>query len=397
MYDVIVIGAGHAGCEAALVASINLCSTLLLTASLDSMALIYGDACLPEALARERSRLEKKGSLLLLAVKQSRFASVSLKGKKPERRRILLDRRQYHIFAKHYLEKQQDLTIKQTIVTLVRVRKGYFEVGTKFDETYLGKTVILSAGTFLNNCSILGHQADSGVRKNKMTDQPLSRCLKNLGFSLRKRIVAASPRLNRDSINGERLETIKIEKDHKFPSVNDCAFSLKLGQEATRTIEAESKKSFFLTKPKDDTAESAEQLLEATPSMDLVSLELQILPESPCSGEMNIVGFKTCLPEEGQSRVLSALPGLEQAEIVRPGYGVEFEYIDPQGTYPTLETKVEGFFLAGQAVGARSLIEAGRQGYIAGVNASSRVRGESPLKQVNEENVSRETFERLGP
>lgn len=380
-FDVVVIGAGHAGCEAAFAASRRDCSTLLLTASLDSMAIISGDNCPWNRVTDNIPNTTSLPPVIRAALEASKIEAYierDLKNEKRDIEIILADRRKYSVFVKHLLERQAGLVIKQTIVSKIHKKQKYFIIETPFEQVFKAKTVVIATGTFINGCLIGGVKIEHAGRQMETTDNQLARSLKNLDLKLEKALIAASPRLDRKSIDYAELhgtigkqqawqtDKLRIYQLHLPPRTQQLILEAATNQSTKKTIAGEIKLA-------------GQDIVEHLEGDRLKAVKIRLLPEGARTNEVNLAGLNTYLSEEKQHTIISSIPGFKKCELIRPGYAVEYQRVEAGEVESTLETKVKGLFVAGQAGSAERWLEASRQGAAAGLNASRRVRGEKLL------------------
>ncbi|MDP3014257.1 MAG: FAD-dependent oxidoreductase [Candidatus Subteraquimicrobiales bacterium] len=345
-YDVIVVGGGHAGCEAAFAAAQRGCKTLFLTTSLDTIGYLSCGGTIgknsPLALVEE---IDTLGGLLKRIAADCIIHKSFLREKKPF---YLLDKREFRLRTKHALECQENLSICQTIVTGLNVKNGRVcGVRTQFKQGFKGECVVLSVGTFLRAKASIGENFISAGRYGEIALEELAENLENNGFLLNRNKIFIGPRLRKDSFDLNLLEVKK--NDENTPPLSP--------------VEQEKKMvalDIYLTH--DDSGNC-----------------LYLEPEGKMTLEIYLEDSPIIVNEIEQKKHLRTLSGLNKAEITRFGYLVEYDYIIPDQLESTLETKtIEGLFTAGQINGTSGHEEAAAQGIVAGINAALRVKGESP-------------------
>ena len=394
-YDVIVVGGGHAGCEAALAAARMGCSTLLLTINADAIALM---SCNPAIgglakghLVREIDALGgEMGRNIDATGIQFRQLNTS-KGPAVRSSRAQADKQLYRLRMKKALEATYGLDVKQAIVDGVVV-DGDAAVGvdTNLDVRYRGKTVVLCPGTFLKGLVHVGLVSYPAGRAGDFPSMHLSDSLRRLGFSVGRLKTGTTPRLDAKTIDFSK--TVRQEGDDRpVPFSFDTA--------AIRRPQL----PCFLTYTNAATHEAIRSGLSRSPLYSGIikgigprycpSIEDKVVrfsgkerhqvflePEGLKTAEYYPNGVSTSLPYDIQMKMLRSIPGLESVEIVRPGYAIEYDFVDPVQLHSSLETKlVKNLFHAGQINGTSGYEEAGAQGVVAGINAALRVNGKPPM------------------
>ncbi len=394
-YDVIVVGGGHAGCEAALAAARMGCSTLLLTINADTIGLM---SCNPAIgglakghLVREIDALGgEMGRNIDATGIQFRQLNTS-KGPAVRSSRAQADKQLYRLRMKKALEATYGLDVKQAIVDAVVV-EGDVAVGvdTNLDVRFRGKTVVLCPGTFLKGLVHVGLVSYPAGRAGDFPSMRLSDSLRRLGFSVGRLKTGTTPRLDAKTIDFSK--TVRQEGDDRpVPFSFDTA--------AIRRPQL----PCFMTYTNAATHEAIRSGLSRSPLYSGIikgigprycpSIEDKVVrfsgkerhqvflePEGLKTAEYYPNGVSTSLPYDIQLKMLRTIPGLESVEIVRPGYAIEYDFVDPVQLHPSLETKpVKNLFHAGQINGTSGYEEAGAQGIVAGINAALRVNGKPPM------------------
>jgi len=392
VFDVIVVGAGHAGCEAALASSRMKAKTLLITINLDHIAFM---SCNPAVGGIGKGHLVKEidaldGEMAIntdAAGIQFRILNMK-KGPAVRSTRVQTDKMRYALRMKKRLEMQENLLIRQGIIERLLVENEKVTgVETKWGEKFYGKTVILTTGTFLKGLIHIGLEHFDAGRMGDFPSIGLSLCLKELGFEIGRLKTGTCPRLDGRTIDFSKLEPQESDNPPK-------PFSFLTKKIKNKLVPC------YLTYTNLTTHEAILSGLDRSPLYTgkikgtgvryCPSIEDKVVkfkekerhrifiePEGLDTVEYYPNGLATSLPLDIQIRMLRSIKGLENVEITRPGYAIEYDFANPTQLFPTLETKrIKNLFFAGQINGTTGYEEAAAQGLIAGINAALRARGE---------------------
>ncbi len=394
-YDVIVIGAGHAGIEACLAAARLGCKTAVFTINLDWVGNM---PCNPsiggtskghlvreiDALGGEMGKAADKFSL------QSRMLNLG-KGPAVHSLRAQIDRREYSAGMKHTLELQENLDIRQgEIIDIIKTTDGLWQVKTKLEALFTCKAVIIATGTFLGGRVYIGDVSYESGPDGMFPSTELAVALKKLNIPLRRFKTGTPSRVNRQSIDFSKMdvqygdeETVPFSFDTETPPENKVCCHITYTNNKTKQIildnlhrspmysgKIEGKGPRYCPSFEDKIVRFA----------DKERHQLFIEPCGLNTEEMYLQGLSSSLPEDVQLDFIHTIPGLENAQVMRSAYAIEYDCVDPTALKATLEfNDIDGLYGAGQFNGSSGYEEAAAQGLIAGINAALKIKGEEPI------------------
>mgnify|MGYP000217505466 FL=1 len=394
-YDVIIIGAGHAGVEAALASARRGCNTLLTTLNMDNIAMM---PCNPSVGGPAKGHLVREidalgGEMGVNADKtciQYRMLNTG-KGPAVQALRAQADKKLYQNTMKHTCELQENLDVKQLLIDEILFEDNKVTgVVVETGEVYTCKAVVLASGTYLKGRIIIGENTYDGGPNGQRAAIKLSSCLLKAGVELMRFKTGTPARVDRRSLDFSKMIIQPGDDEvHNFSFMSD----VKTREQVPCWLTYTNEQTHKIIRDNIERAPMANGIITGVGPRYCPSIETKIVrfpdkerhqlfiePEGLDTEEMYVQGMSTSMPIDVQMEFLRTIPGLENVRIMRPGYAIEYDCINPLQLKPSLEfKKISGFFSAGQTNGTSGYEEAASQGLIAGINAALKIQGKEPL------------------
>ncbi len=394
-YDVIIIGAGHAGVEAALASARMGCNTLLTTLNMDNIAMM---PCNPSVGGPAKGHLVREidalgGEMGVNADKtciQYRMLNTG-KGPAVQALRAQADKKLYQNTMKHTCELQENLDVKQLLIDEILFEDNKVTgVVVETGEVYTCKAVVLASGTYLKGRIIIGENTYDGGPNGQRAAIRLSSCLLKAGVELMRFKTGTPARVDRRSLDFSKMIIQPGDDEvHNFSFMSD----VKTREQVPCWLTYTNEQTHKIIRDNIERAPMANGIITGVGPRYCPSIETKIVrfpdkerhqlfiePEGLDTEEMYVQGMSTSMPIDVQMEFLRTIPGLENVRIMRPGYAIEYDCINPLQLKPSLEfKKISGFFSAGQTNGTSGYEEAASQGLIAGINAALKIQGKEPL------------------
>lgn len=394
-YDIVIIGAGHAGVEAALAGARLGFKTLLATLNLDNIAMM---PCNPSVGGPAKGHLVREldalgGEMGINADKtciQYRMLNTG-KGPAVQTLRAQADKKLYQYTMKHTCEQQENLDVKQILIDEILFEDNAVSgVVVETGEVYKCRAIVLASGTYLRGRIIIGEETYIGGPNGQRAAVKLSECLKKAGVELMRFKTGTPARVDRRSLDFSKMEIQPGDDEvHNFSFMSD----IKTREQVPCYLTYTNEQTHKIIRDNIDRAPMANGIIEGVGPRYCPSIETKIVrfpdkkrhqlfiePEGLNTEEMYVQGMSTSMPIDVQLEFLRTIAGMEHVQIMRPGYAIEYDCVNPLQLKPSLELKkISGLFCAGQTNGTSGYEEAAAQGLIAGINAAMKLKGKDPL------------------